>query len=106
MKLLEIIHVQWLYSNVQVHNIVSGLKAVKRKKELQREIEHHALLGGIGLDKQDLYLLEINVGDLDTPSGEDKYDWLLAVRAARVDRRLKEMQVTGNAREHARRIRA
>ena len=105
-KLLEIIHVQWLYSNVQVHNIVSGLKAVKRKKELQREIEHHALLGGIGLDKQDLYLLEINVGDLDTPSGEDKYDWLLAVRAARVDRRLKEMQVAVNARERTRRRRA
>ncbi len=92
MKLLEITHGQWLYRNVQVHDAASGLKAVEKKEELQREIEHQILLGGTGLDEQDRYLLEINVGDLETSSGEDQYYWLLAIRAARVDRRLKEMQ--------------
>ena len=91
MKLLEITHGQWLYRNVQVHDAVSGLKAVERKEELQREIEHQILLGGTGLDEQDRYLLEINVGDLETSSGEDQYYWLLTIRAARVDRKLKEM---------------
>ncbi len=71
-----------------------------------REIEHQVMLGGTGLDEQDRYLLEINVGDLDTSSGEDQYYWLLAIHAARVDRRLKEMQATDNAREHLRRRRA
>ena len=106
MKLLEITHGQWLYRNVQVHDAVSGLKAVKRKEELQREIEHQILLGGTGLDRQDRYLLEINVGDLETSSGDDHYYWLLAIRAARVDRRLKELQGAGNACERARRRRA
>ena len=72
-KLLEITHGQWLYRNVQVHNAASGLKAVERKEELQREIEHQILLGGAGLDEQDRYLLEINVGGLDISSGEDQY---------------------------------
>ena len=44
-----------------VHNIVSGLKAAKRKEELQREIEDQTELGGSGIDKQDRYLLEINL---------------------------------------------
>ena len=105
MKLLEITHGQWLYRNVQVHDAVSGLKAVKRKEELQREIEHQILLGGAGLDRQDRYLLEINVGDLETLSGDNHYYWLLAIRAARVDRQLKEMQGAGNACERARRRR-
>ena len=106
MKLLEITHGQWLYRNVQVHDAVSGLKEVERKEELQREIEHQILLGGTGLDEQDRYLLEINVGDLETSSGEDQYYWLLAIRAARVDRKLKEMQRASDAREHAGRRRA
>ena len=73
MKLLEITHGQWLYRNVQVHDAISGLKAVERKEELQREIEHQVMLGGTGLDEHDRYLLEINVGDLETSSGEDQY---------------------------------
>ena len=106
MKPMKSTHGQWLYRNVQVHDAVSGLKAVERKEELQREIEHQILLGGTGLDEQDRYLLEINLGDLETSSGEDQYYWLLAIRAARVDRRLKEMQTASSAREHARRGRA
>ena len=105
-KLLEVTHGQWLYRNIQVHDTVSGLKAVERKEELQREIEHQILLGGTGLDEQDRYLLEINVGDLETSSGEDQYYWLLAIRAARVDRRLKEMQLNSVASKRARRRRA
>ena len=106
MKLLEITHGQWLYGNVQVHDAVSRLKAVERKEELQREIEHQVVLGGTVLGEQDRCLLEINVGDLDTPSGENQYYWLLAIQAVRVDRRLKEMQVAVNTREHMRRRRA
>ena len=59
--------------NVQVHNTVSELKAVERKEELQREIEHQILLGGIGLEKQDKYLLQINVGVLEILLGDHQY---------------------------------
>ena len=105
-KLLEVTHGQWLYRNIQVHNTVSGLKAVERKEELQREIEHQIMLGGTGLEEQDRYMLEINIGDLETSSGDDQYYWLLAIRAARVDRMLTEMQLVSVAHERARRRRA
>ena len=105
-KLLEVTHGQWLYRNIQVHDTVSGLKAVERKEKLQREIEHQILLDGMRLDEQDRYLLEINVGDLETSSGDDQYYWLLAIRAAKVNSMLKEMQLDSVARKRARRRRA
>ena len=37
--------------------VVGGLEAVKRKQELQSEIECQFELGGEGLDEQDKYLL-------------------------------------------------
>ena len=97
-KLLEATHGQWLYRNMLVHDTVSGLKAAERKEELQREIEYQIELGGSGLDEQDRYLLEINLEDLETSTGEDQYYWLIAIRAARADRILRRQQqesVTG-----------
>ena len=81
-----------------VHDTVSGLKAAERKEELQRYIEDQIELGGAGLDDQDRYLLEINLEDLETSTGEDQYYWLIAIRAARTDRILRRWQqesVTG-----------
>ena len=72
-KLLEAMHAQWLYRNVVVHDMVGGLEAVKRKQELQSEIERQVELGGEGLDEQDKYLLEINLEDLEPSSGEGHY---------------------------------
>ena len=55
-KLLEVTHGQWLYRNVVVHDLVGGFEAVKRKQELQVEIERRFELGGEELDEQDKYL--------------------------------------------------
>ena len=78
-KLLEATHGQWLYRNMLVHDTVSVLKAAESKEELQREIEDQIELGGLGLDEQDRYLLEINLEDLETSTGEDQYYWLIAI---------------------------
>ena len=64
----------------------------ERKEELQRKIEDQIELGGSGLDEQDRYLLEINLEDLETSTGEDQYYWLIAIRAARADRILRRRQ--------------
>ena len=56
-----------------MHDLVGGLEAVKRKLELQVEIERQIELGGYGSDEQDKYLLEINLEDLECSSGEDHY---------------------------------
>ena len=38
------------------------------------------------MDEQDRYLLDINLEDVETSSGEDQYYWLVAIQAAREDR--------------------
>ena len=88
-RLLEVTHGQWIYRNVQVHDIVSGVHATRRKEELQGAIEDQLDLGEDGLDEQDKWLLDINLEDLETTSGEDQYYWLLQIQAAREDRLLR-----------------
>ena len=97
-KLLEATHGQWLYRNVQVHDTTSGVEASARKEEIQRFIEDQLDLGGEGLDEHDKFLLEINLDDLETSSGEDQHYWLLQIRAARQDRALREQGEQGQQR--------
>jgi hypothetical protein len=82
-KLLEGTHGQWLYRNVQVHDLITGKHATDRKEQLQQLIEEQIILGGGGLEAEDRYLLEINLEDLETTSGETQQYWLLAILAAR-----------------------
>ena len=82
-KLLEVTHGQWLYRNVQVHDTSTGLLATRRKEDLQKAIEDQLELGGEGLEDEDKWLLEINLEDLETTSGETQEYWLLAILAAR-----------------------
>jgi hypothetical protein len=71
-KLLEVTHGQWLYLNVHVHDAISGALAIAKKEELQKAIEDELELGGEGLAEEDMHLLEINLDDLATTSGEDQ----------------------------------
>ena len=41
-------------------------------------------MGTEGLLDEDLWMTEINLGDMETTSGEHEEYWLLAIRAARV----------------------
>lgn len=43
-----------------------------RKEEIQEALEEQVELGEEGLDEDDRFLLEINLNDLDTLSGEDQ----------------------------------
>ena len=83
LKLLETTHGQWLYRNVQVHDVVSGSLATAKKEELQRLIEEQLAMGEESLEEEDRYLLEVNLEDLETTSGESQTYWLLAIQAAR-----------------------
>ena len=74
-----------------------GVNATLRKEELQRLIEDQLELGGEGLEEADKYLLEINLEDLATTSGETQSYWLLAIRAARAARILRGNENTINA---------
>ena len=82
-KLLEVVHGQWLYRNLTVHDAHTGLLQTRRKEELQREIDKQMEEGGTGLLADDQYLAEINLVDLETSSGEQHEYWLLAIKAAK-----------------------
>ena len=88
-KLLEVTHGQWLYRNVHVHDATSGLAATARKEEIQRFIEDQIELGEEGLDEKDHYLLEVNLEDLESTTGEEQHYWLLQIQAARSERALR-----------------
>jgi hypothetical protein len=95
-KLLEVTHGQWLYRNLHVHDAVAGAMATARKEEIQGFIEDQLELGEEGLDPQDHYLLEINLDDMETSSGEDQHYWLLQIEAARRDHQLRESNLNNS----------
>ena len=70
-KLLEVTHGQWLYGNVRVHDAASGVAATARKEEIQQFIKDQSELGEEGLEESDHYLLEVNLEDLESTSGEE-----------------------------------
>ena len=82
-KLLECTHGQWLYRNVVVHDATSGTLAMARKEDIQRAIEEQQALGTQDLQDEDHFLLEVNLEDLESSSGERQEYWLVAIQAAR-----------------------
>jgi hypothetical protein len=83
LKLLEATHGQWIYRNVQIHDDVAETRATLRKEEIQRDIEEQMKMGMTGLLKEDHWMVEVNLGDMENSSGEWEEYWLLAIWAAR-----------------------
>ena len=68
---------------------MAGVAATARKEEIQQFIEDQIELGEEGLDASDYYLLEVNLEDLETTSGEEQHYWLLQIQAARRESQLR-----------------
>jgi hypothetical protein len=83
LKLLEATHGQWIYRNIQIHNSVTGMQATLQKKAIQWEIEGQMELGTAGLLEEDHWMMEVNLGDMESNSGEQEEYWLVATKAAR-----------------------
>jgi hypothetical protein len=90
--LLEITHGQWLYENFMVHDPVSGVIVTAKKEKLLLEIEHQRDLGDAGLLEEDKYLVEINLGNMETTLGERQHYWLLAIQTAQKVKLLQEQK--------------
>ena len=69
-KLLEIIHGQWLYCCVQVHDRVSRTQATQRKEEPQMAIKAQHDIGQEDLLEENKYLAEVNLEDLEHTLGK------------------------------------
>ncbi len=87
-KLLEATHGVWIYCNIMIHDSTSGMIASKEKEHLLDEIEKQMEMGGEGLAEHDKWMLEVNLGEMDTSTGEKESYWLLAIRTARQRHRL------------------
>ena len=99
-RLLEVTHGQWIYRNIQIHDSVAGTQATLRKEAIQREIEDQMERGDGDLLEEDKWMLEVNLGDLESTSGEQEEYWLIAIRAAREAAMLTRQQIsTGQPRE-------
>ena len=91
LKLQEITHGMWIYSNLSIHDPSKGVLAVQRKEALLEEIEKQIALGGDGLAEEDQWMLEVNLGDLDEGStGTYETYWLMAIETARARFNLRE----------------
>ncbi len=82
LKLLEATHGQWIYRNVQIHDSVAGTQVTLWKDKIQQGIEEQMKLGKAGLLKEDHWMVEVNLGDMETSSGEREEYLLLAIQAA------------------------
>ena len=66
-----------------------------RKEQLQIEIERQQELGiGEDWEREDQFLAEVNLEDLEGTSGANQEYWLLAIRTAREASRLRNIQQT------------
>jgi hypothetical protein len=66
-----------------VHDPVADTIATRKKEELLLEIEHQWDLGDAGLLDEDKYLMEVNLGDLETTLGDHQHYWLLVIKTVR-----------------------
>ncbi len=83
MQLLQVIHAQWIYRYLLVHNRTSGIIINLHKTKLLEEIANQLSMGTENLMEDDKYLLECSLLDLATTNGEQQEYWLLAIKAAR-----------------------
>jgi hypothetical protein len=92
LKLLKATHGQWIYRNIQIHDTVAGMQATLRKESIEQEIKKQMEQGKEGLLEEDHWMMEVNLGDMETTSGEQEEYWLMAIRAAQVAAMIKRQQ--------------
>ena len=89
-RLLEVVHGQWIYRNIQVHDEACGTLRTLEKEQIQTDIEEQMQLGFDGFVEMDRSLALVSLEDLESSCGEQQEYWVLAVKAARVAKELAE----------------
>ena len=82
-QLLQVTHTQWIYRCMLVHDRTTGVLISAHKADLLKEIKHQLPLGSDDLAEEDRFLLECNIDDITSTSGEAQGYWLLRIQAAR-----------------------
>ncbi len=79
---------------LKLYGAQPGLRDIvtAKKEEILLEIERQWDLVDVGLLEEDKYLVEVNMGDMETTSGKCQHYWLLAIKTARKAKLLWEQQ--------------
>jgi hypothetical protein len=89
-KILQIMHSQWIYQNILVHNKRQGYLHNKRSAELIKEMEALSDLAPEDVPEASRFLLEINFTELSKCHIETQKYWTLAVNAALLPKTVNE----------------
>lgn len=68
-RLLEVVHGQWVYRNIQVHDKQQGVLRTEEKEHLLREIEIEMALGFHGFLEMDASLATVTLEDMESSGG-------------------------------------
>jgi hypothetical protein len=82
-QLCQMMHTQWIYQSVLIHNPTTGTLISTHKEDLLKEIEYQLTLGPDTVADEDRFLLECNFDDLTTSTGEHQEIWPLAICSQR-----------------------
>ena len=82
-QLLQVVHTQWIYRCILVHDRTTGVLISTHNADLLKEIEHQLSLGPDDLAEEDRFLLECNFNNITSTSGEAQGYWLLGIQGAR-----------------------
>jgi hypothetical protein len=89
-KILQIMHLQWIYQNILLHDICQGYLHNKKSEELMKEMESLAGLAPEKVPESSRFLLKINFTELSRNHIETQRYWTLAVNATLVAQNCKQ----------------
>ena len=81
-KLLQIMHAQWIFRNISLHDKTQGYLRNKRADELLQIITEFSEVAPEEIPEDSRFLLEINFTDLVKSHLETQTYWILAMEAA------------------------
>ena len=81
-QILQILHAQWIFRNVSLHDAVQGYLRVKKRETVLQEVDRLSSVDPILLPEASRYLLEIDFSSLHRGTLEKQSYWLLAMKAA------------------------
>jgi hypothetical protein len=89
-KILQIMHLQWIYQNILLHDNCQGYLHKKKSQELMKEMESLVGLAPEKVPESSRFLLKINFTELSGNHIETQKYWTLAVNAALVAQNCKQ----------------
>ena len=81
-KILHVMHSQWIFCNISLHDKINGYLHKKKSEEIALKLELLAEIAPEDVPAESQFLLEINFSKLSKSHIESQKYWILAINAA------------------------